>query len=242
MKRSIILLAILALVPVGISCKRSIGAAYVISNSGLYMRAGQSVASAKLLLIPAGSKVTLLEKGSNAAVDAISASWYRAEFDGRQGWVFGGYLLKEHTCPCRNTPGMVGSIHYGPCTFPGGIEDQGGGKLPESENVYVGRYKSGDATILLTEIAVGYMDRYACFFTADKLVVREDEKTKIFYGMECSAKKLKNTGIIALAEVGENYEVVIKKAWGVDAVTGKIREIDPAEATCELPCKGAECI
>ena len=56
MKQSIILAAILVTLLICVSCKKSIGDAYVVSTSGLYMRADQSLASPKLLLIPVGSK------------------------------------------------------------------------------------------------------------------------------------------------------------------------------------------
>ncbi len=242
MKRSIILTAILVSLSVCVSCKKSIGDAYVISTNGLYMRSDQSVTSRKFMLIPAGSKVTLLELGSKATIDAIPANWYKVAYNNREGWVFGGYLIKEDMCVCKYTPGLVGSLHYGTCKIPGAMEDQGGGIIPESKNIYVSRYQGGDTALLLTEIAVGYKGKYACFLVADKLVVDAKDGAKIFYGMECRAKDLKNTGIIALGDVGENYEVVVRKAWGVDTTTGKIREIAPAEAVCELPCKGDECI
>ncbi|HOD14933.1 MAG TPA: SH3 domain-containing protein [Spirochaetota bacterium] len=242
MKQSIILAAILVTLLICVSCKKSIGDAYVVSTSGLYMRADQSLASPKLLLIPVGSKVTLLEMGNRATIDARPANWYKVEFNGRHGWVFGGYLIKEDGCVCNFTPGLIGSLYYGACKIPGGMEDLGGGIIPESENIYVSRYRGGATSLLLTEIAVGYKGKYACFLVADKLVVNAGDGDRIFYGMECRAKGLKKTGIIALGDVGENYEVIVKRAWGVDTGNGKIREIDPAEAVCELPCKGDECI
>lgn len=75
--------------------------AMVIARSGLTLRANPDANSASLGLLPYKTIVVTLEVGPEGSVmdagAAIKNRWFKAEHQGRTGWLFGGYLflLKE---------------------------------------------------------------------------------------------------------------------------------------------------
>lgn len=71
---------------------------YITAAEGLRMRSGPSLQGAKLALIPFGEKVIAIGK-SDATMEMFDESgkkvqrhWYQVQWNGKKGWVFGGYL------------------------------------------------------------------------------------------------------------------------------------------------------
>ncbi|MCB1169507.1 MAG: SH3 domain-containing protein [Leptospiraceae bacterium] len=80
---------------------------YAAAQSGLIIRSEPTTESAKLGLIPYGSSLTVLEQaGDTTTILGRQGRWSKVEFQGIQGWVFGGFLsanappklVKEDKC------------------------------------------------------------------------------------------------------------------------------------------------
>lgn len=71
--------------------------AMALARSGLTLRANPDASSASLGLVPYKTIVVLLETGPEGSVmdagSAIKNRWFKAEHQGRTGWLFGGYLF-----------------------------------------------------------------------------------------------------------------------------------------------------
>jgi Bacterial SH3 domain len=71
--------------------------AMVIARAGLTLRANPDASSASLGLLPYKTIVAMLEVGPAGSVDdsgnIIKNRWFKAEHQGRTGWLFGGYLF-----------------------------------------------------------------------------------------------------------------------------------------------------
>lgn len=73
-------------------------ARWVRSPEGLNMRDAPSITGKVLVLIPDGAEVTVLEEtGAVQTIQDAAGRWTRVEWNGLQGWVFGGFLVKEIT-------------------------------------------------------------------------------------------------------------------------------------------------
>lgn len=66
---------------------------YVTANSGLLIRADSNTNASKLGLAPYGAKVSVLEQSPKTmTIGGKTGHWTRIDFNGLQGWAFGGYL------------------------------------------------------------------------------------------------------------------------------------------------------
>jgi hypothetical protein len=72
--------------------------ALVLARSGLTLRARPDASSPSLGLAPYKAIVTISEAGPEGAVQDSGATlknrWYRADYGGRTGWLFGGFLFR----------------------------------------------------------------------------------------------------------------------------------------------------
>ncbi len=67
--------------------------ATVQATAGLTMRDQPSTSGKALIVIPDGTNVKIIEKGSAEETIAGKASvWYKIDWNGNRGWVFGGFL------------------------------------------------------------------------------------------------------------------------------------------------------
>lgn len=68
-------------------------AMYVLSKKGIILRSQPSVASEQLAVIPYRSKLISKQKTScEDVIYGIHDYWYNAEWSGKRGWVFGGFV------------------------------------------------------------------------------------------------------------------------------------------------------
>ena len=77
------------------------GEAIVISKSGLVLREKQGRTSQKMLTIPYESAVKLVAahtggRGSFETIYGIGSNWYKVNYKGKIGWVFGGFLKRKN--------------------------------------------------------------------------------------------------------------------------------------------------
>lgn len=66
---------------------------YVTAKSGLLIRADANTNASKLGLAPYGSRVEVLEQSEETmTIGGKTGHWTRVNFEGTEGWSFGGYL------------------------------------------------------------------------------------------------------------------------------------------------------
>lgn len=69
------------------------GKATVQAQAGLTMRDQPSTSGKPVVVIPDGSTVSIVDKGTKEETIAGKTSvWYQVEWNGNKGWVFGGFL------------------------------------------------------------------------------------------------------------------------------------------------------
>ena len=67
--------------------------AKVAADKGLTMREQPGVSGKSIVIIPNGSTVKIFKKGDGEEkIGEKTAPWYQVEWDGKRGWVFGGFL------------------------------------------------------------------------------------------------------------------------------------------------------
>jgi len=67
--------------------------AKVETAAGLTMREEPGVSSKSIVVIPSGSIVNILNKGDiEETISGKTSVWYKVEWSGNKGWVFGGFL------------------------------------------------------------------------------------------------------------------------------------------------------
>lgn len=72
------------------------GIRYVTPKDGLNMREEPSVTGKKMLTIPRGAQVQKVEeKPESFKIDNIEGKWTKISWQGKAGWVFGGFLSKS---------------------------------------------------------------------------------------------------------------------------------------------------
>lgn len=70
-----------------------LGEAAVQAAKGLMMRDHPSVSGEKITVIPDGNTVKIIEKGTaEETIGDKKSFWYKVEWNGKRGWVFGGFL------------------------------------------------------------------------------------------------------------------------------------------------------
>lgn len=68
---------------------------YIISKKSLVLRAKPTTDSVKLGTMPPGTRVGFIEQSSTVeTIDELTAPWIKVDFNGQQGWAFGGYLSR----------------------------------------------------------------------------------------------------------------------------------------------------
>lgn len=68
--------------------------AKVAADKGLTMREEAGVSSKAIVVIPNGSTVKILQKGEKEeTIGEKTAPWYQVDWNGKKGWVFGGFLI-----------------------------------------------------------------------------------------------------------------------------------------------------
>ena len=68
--------------------------AKVAADKGLTMREQPGVSGKAVIIIPDGSIVKVLKKGDKEeTIGEKTASWYQVDWNGKKGWVFGGFLI-----------------------------------------------------------------------------------------------------------------------------------------------------
>ena len=72
------------------------GKYYVIANAGLNQRVGEATSSKKMMTVPYGTKVEILQKAtsSNLTVDGLSGGMAKIKCNGTVGYMFDGYLVR----------------------------------------------------------------------------------------------------------------------------------------------------
>jgi len=67
--------------------------AEVQAAAGLTMREEPGTSGKSILIIPNGSTVKVIEKGTTEeTISGKTAFWYKVDWNGKKGWVFGGFL------------------------------------------------------------------------------------------------------------------------------------------------------
>lgn len=70
-----------------------LGEATVQTAAGLRMRDQPSTSGKEIVLIPDGNTVKIIEKGTaEETIGTKTSIWYKVEWNGNRGWVFGGFL------------------------------------------------------------------------------------------------------------------------------------------------------
>jgi uncharacterized protein YgiM (DUF1202 family) len=65
----------------------------VEADKGLTMREEPGVSSKAVVVVPNGSTVKILKKGDKSeTIGDKTSSWFEVEWNGKKGWVFGGFL------------------------------------------------------------------------------------------------------------------------------------------------------
>jgi uncharacterized protein YgiM (DUF1202 family) len=83
------------------------GIRYVAPKDGLNMRTEPSVTGKKMLTIPKGAQVQKLEeKPESFKIDNIEGKWTKISWQGKIGWVFGGFL-SAHASDTNSTQGAT---------------------------------------------------------------------------------------------------------------------------------------
>ncbi|MBN1534541.1 MAG: SH3 domain-containing protein [Spirochaetes bacterium] len=67
--------------------------AIVEPRSGLVLREGPSPSARRLMVLPANTKVAVLERGNRETIGGRKGHWTRVRHYTMTGWVFGGYLI-----------------------------------------------------------------------------------------------------------------------------------------------------
>jgi hypothetical protein len=68
--------------------------AKVSADKGLTMREEAGVSAKAIVVIPNGSTVKILKKGdTEEKIGEKTAPWYQVDWNGKKGWVFGGFLV-----------------------------------------------------------------------------------------------------------------------------------------------------
>lgn len=66
---------------------------WIISENGLILRTGPSKDTEKILTINYGSEIDIIEESKiYEKINSINANWIKVNYQGKTGWVFGGYL------------------------------------------------------------------------------------------------------------------------------------------------------
>ncbi len=68
------------------------GKAIVTAKSGLKMRSQPGTDGEAIVLIPGKSVVSIIEKGKEETISDKKSNWYKVTWEGKTGWVFGGFL------------------------------------------------------------------------------------------------------------------------------------------------------
>ncbi|MCB1308628.1 MAG: SH3 domain-containing protein [Leptospiraceae bacterium] len=86
---------------------------FVSADGGLRMRQAPSLESARTLTIPDGSPVLIYETtGESLTISGRSGKWTRVDFEGNEGWVFGGFLVDEAPSPSPVAPATIAPGKY----------------------------------------------------------------------------------------------------------------------------------
>ena len=89
----------------------SLGSAFINANGGLRMRDKPDLAATRILTIPNGAEVELLEKASEGIViDGRFGFWTKVKFENQSGWVFGAYL--SDSPPKQESLDLVGKVAF----------------------------------------------------------------------------------------------------------------------------------
>lgn len=82
---------------------------YVTANSGLLIRADSNTNASKLGLAPYGAQVKVLEQSPQTmTIGGKTGHWTKVDFNGIQGWSFGGYLSATPPGPKQTQPANNG--------------------------------------------------------------------------------------------------------------------------------------
>src|SRR4030042_2221892 len=69
---------------------------WITAGQGLYMREAPDEKSKKIETIPYGKEVTFIEEsGEDVTMLNTTGKWTKIEWNGKKGWVFGGFLNDE---------------------------------------------------------------------------------------------------------------------------------------------------
>jgi hypothetical protein len=100
-KSAPLIFTIVAVFALAVSCSRQAEFPrdrYVIASDGLIVRTAPDVSSERIDTLPFAAKVSLLAKSDHEfevtgpGGGKIRERWYRISFQGRDGWLFGGFL------------------------------------------------------------------------------------------------------------------------------------------------------
>jgi len=73
---------------------------WVVAGTGLRLRTEPALTSPKIILIPAGEQIELLNTlPETINIDNISGNWIQIKWNTKTGWVFSGYISESN--PCR---------------------------------------------------------------------------------------------------------------------------------------------
>jgi hypothetical protein len=75
---------------------------FVSADAGLRMRDAPHLDGNQLCIIPFNTEVKLLEEsGEEITISGAAGKWSKVEWNGKQGWVFGGFLSESKVTPAE---------------------------------------------------------------------------------------------------------------------------------------------
>jgi hypothetical protein len=88
--KTILTLTLISLSSVGFCSDR------YVTLTNITLRAASNVKSDALGVIPAGSNIEVLAvSGNTETIETYRSHWYKTKFEGKVGWIFGGFLAKS---------------------------------------------------------------------------------------------------------------------------------------------------
>lgn len=93
--------------------------AFVIESQGLFVRNGPSTKDRKLVLVPYGQEFSVLEAGPDEKLFDIRSKWYKVQYRGKSGWLWGGLATPQGKAgQIPKATGQCRSLHeYGEKQF-----------------------------------------------------------------------------------------------------------------------------
>ena len=219
--------------------------AIVTAATNLILRAKPEKTATKLGLVPHGAVVDVLQEGdADITIDKITAKWYRVNYNGTEGWAFGGYLdiakaesnsLAEESDPKKYIGRTFGGLD--PALKKRTISSV---MLKPGITFYAFEY---DADYLLMVSEAEAKD--GAMRVTDAIRISHNAKNeKVFFpNGECKSGDLRDPILAVASEpAGKDCEyTAITRAWTVDLETNRFSPAMPEGIKCKSVCCGDGC-